>query len=74
MRRGEIIVPRWGTVDFEKARIYVREAWKGGDDKGAPKSGRKREFALPAFTAVKLAELKKDSLRTADKDFIFADS
>ncbi len=73
MRRGEIIVLRWGNVDFEKARIYVREAWKGGDEIGAPKWGRKREFALPAFTAVKLAELKKDSLRTADKDFIFAD-
>jgi integrase len=73
MRRGEIIVLRWGNVDFDKARIYVTEAWKGGKEIGAPKWGRKREFALPTFTAVKLKELKETSERTEDEDFIFAD-
>ena len=49
MRRGEIIVLRWGSIDFEKARVYVNEAWKGGQEIGTPKWGRKREFSLPAF-------------------------
>jgi integrase len=73
MRRGEIIVLRWRSIDFEKARVYVNEAWKGGQEIGTPKWGRKREFALPTFCAVKLAELREDSLRTGPDDFVFAD-
>lgn len=72
MRRGEIIVLRWGSVDFEKARIYVTEAWKGGEEIGTPKWGRKRESALPSFCAVKLAELRENSLPVGPDDFVFA--
>ena len=73
MRRGEILVLRWGSIDFEKARVYVTEAWKGLDVIGTPKWGRKREFALPSFCAVKLQELRDDSILTGPDDFLFAD-
>jgi integrase len=73
MRRGEIMVLRWGSIDFETARVHVKEAWKGGQEIGTPKWGRKREFSLPAFCAIKLAELREDSLRTGPDDFIFGD-
>ena len=71
LRRGEILVLRWGSIDFEKARVYVNEAWKGGEEIGTPKWGRKREFSLPAFCAVKLAELREGG--TGPDDFVFAD-
>jgi len=73
MRRGEILVLRWGSIDFDKARVYVNEAWKGGHEISTPKWGRKREFSLPSFCAVKLVELREDSLKIGPDDFIFSD-
>ncbi len=73
MRRGELMVLRWGSIDFDKARVYVREAWKGGQEIGTPKWGRMREFSLPTFSAVKLQELRERSRRTAPTDFVFCD-
>lgn len=37
IRRGEILVLRWGSIDFDAAQIHVTDAWKGGDVISSPK-------------------------------------
>jgi integrase len=37
MRRGELYALRWRHVDLEAKILHVDEAWKGGEEIGAPK-------------------------------------
>lgn len=57
MRRGEILALRWRHVDFERALVNVEEAWKGREETGTPKWGRKRVVPLPDVAAAILRDL-----------------
>lgn len=76
MRRGELLGLKWGAIDFDAALITVELAWKGTRGKvreyGPPKSGKSRTFPLPAFSAVKLAELR--DREGPSSEFVFSDA
>ena len=72
MRRGEILVLKWKHVDIESGIIAIETAWKGRDEIGVPKWGRKRRAALPDIAAQDLITLKAESLHTKEDDFVLA--
>lgn len=73
LRRGELYALRWRHVDLERKILHVDEAWKGGEEIGAPKWGHRREEALSAAAARALEALRADQVRTAPDDLVFAD-
>jgi len=58
LRRGEILLLRWGDINFGGGYITVRQSWKSWQDKiiGPPKWGRER--------VVPMMDLLKDALLT----------
>jgi integrase len=73
MRRGELYALRWRHIDLETRILRVDEAWKGGEEIGAPKWGRRREAPLAAAVVTSLQELRDDSLHTLPDDLIFCE-
>lgn len=73
MRRGEILALRWRAVNFGAGLIVVDEAWKGGDEIGTPKWGRKRRVSLPAAASKALRALWDESKHNGAEDYVFCD-
>ena len=71
MRRGELYALRWRHLDLDARILRVDEAWKGGEEIGAPKWGHRREEALSAAAAVSLVALRADGIHTAPDDLVF---
>ena len=72
MRRGEILALRWKDIDFDNKVYHVRRAWKNDHEIGLPKWERVREnLPLPEVTAVKLKELRSQSLHILPDAFVF---
>jgi integrase len=74
MRRGEILALRWRAVDFGAGLVTIDEAWKGGDEIGTPKWGRKRKAGLPGAASRSLRALWDESKHNGAEDFVFCDS
>jgi integrase len=73
LRRGELLVLRWRHVDLETKILRVDDAWKGGEEIGAPKWGHRREEALSAAAVTALEALREDSIHTLPDDLVFCE-
>jgi len=58
MRRGEARGLRWGSVDFQNARIRIESNWQDGEGLKAPKKGSFGTVPLLPQVAALLEELK----------------
>ena len=61
LRRGEILLLRWGDINFSGGYITVRQSWKSWQDKiiGPPKWGRERVVPMMDFLKDELFSFQK---------------
>ena len=61
LRRGEILLLRWGDINFGGGYITVRQSWKSWQDKiiGPPKWGRERVVPMMDFLKDELFSFQK---------------
>jgi integrase len=72
MRRGELLALRWGDVDWNSRRIWVRRNVNRHGDFQEPKTrGSVRAIAMPATLATALREHQLASPFSSEDDLIF---
>lgn len=73
MRRGELVALRWGDVDWQSGRIWVRRNANRHGDFQEPKSrGSVRAIAMPASLVSALRLHRMASLFKGEDDLIFS--
>lgn len=81
LRRGEVLVLRWGQLQIKDGFITVDRAWKGPAGEGTPKSGYARTARIVLFrdrVERRLEEWREHVLLTYRRpieptDYVFAD-
>ena len=72
LRSSELRGLRWGSIDFAKSELHVRERVDQFGKFGAPKSAAgERIVPLPSLVTNTLRELKLKSPHSADIDLVF---
>jgi len=74
LRRGEILLLRWGDVNFGEGYITVRQSWKSWKEKiiGPPKWGKERVVPMMDILKTELFQFKETVRCGKDDDCIVA--
>jgi len=74
LRRGEILLLRWGDVNFGGGYITVRQSWKSWKDKiiGPPKWGKERVVPMMDCLKTELFSFRKTVRCQKDEDCVVA--
>ena len=73
IRVGELRALRWWAIDFETGRTRITEAFKGENEIGDPKWGKKREIAFPDLLLDRLRKWHVSSRYNEADDFVFTE-
>jgi len=72
MRIGETRALRWGSIDLDTGRCFIREAFKDGKEIGLPKWNKEREIVLPGILLRRLQD-QRDRVRPDPDSFILSE-
>ena len=71
MRRGEILALTWASIQFDRSKIEVRQAWKDRHELGLPKWNKTRMAPIPSSLAAILSTIRKRKKNVSEKDLVF---